>query len=242
MAKFLLFLFYASCILHVSAQSLTGTNGLFKIPSAYIGKDGQSYIGVSFYPKGSYELYNSGDLFTGMPSFITLALYDRVEVMFRYTHQLNQEVNYETRYFPDRMFSFRYNVFKEHENLPAITLGLHDVSSAFGGTTASPWFLATYLIASKTINTNGFNISPTLGYAFDLFRSKRNRVFDGLLYGVEFTYKGLPNFSFLGEYDSSAMNIALKATFLSHFHFAVGLLNMQSPSAFLTYRFNLSNR
>ena len=71
----------------ISAQSLTGTNGLFKTPSAAIMPDGMSYLGVSFYPKGYYELYNAGDQFTGMPSFITLSLYDRVEFMFRYTHQ-----------------------------------------------------------------------------------------------------------------------------------------------------------
>ena len=226
----------------LSAQSLTGTSGLFKIPSAYVAPDGHSYIGASFYPKGYYELYNAGDRFTGMPTFITLSLYDRVEFMFRYTHQLGHEVNPQTQYFPDRMFTLRYNAFKEGQNYPAITIGLHDVSEALGGTSATPWFLATYLVASKTINTKSLSIAPTVGYAYDLIQRNRNQVFNGLFAGVELTANQFPYVTVVGEYDSESFNVALKTTVLGHLHFAVGLLDMQALSGFFTYRFNLSNR
>ena len=227
---------------HLFAQSLTGTNGLFKIPSAYVAPDGQSYIGASFYPKGHYVLYNAGDRFTGMPTFITLSMYDRVEFMFRYTHQLGHEVNPQTQYFPDRMFTLRYNALKEGKNHPAITLGFHDVSEALGGTSATPWFLATYLVASKTIETNSLSIAPTVGYAYDLIDNKRSQVFNGLFAGVELSANQFPHVILVGEYDSESFNVALKTTVLGHLHFAVGLLDMQALSGFFTYRFNLSNR
>lgn len=223
-------------------QSLEGTNGLFRTPSAYIGSDGQSYIGASLYPKGYYELYNAGSRFTGMPTFITLSMYDRVEFMFRYTHQLGHEVNPQTQYFPDRMFTLRYNLLKEGENHPSVTLGFHDVSEALGGTSASPWFLATYLVASKTLETSFMSLVPTVGYAYDLIDRNRNQVFNGIFYGVEFTVNQLPYVTLVGEYDSESFNVALKTTVLRHLHFAVGLLDMQALSGFFTYRFNLSNR
>jgi hypothetical protein len=227
---------------YLSAQSLTGTNGLFKIPSAYVAPDGQSYIGASIYPKGYYELYNAGNRFTGMPTFITLSLYDRVEIMFRYTHQLGHEVNPQTQYFPDRMFTLRYNALKEGKYHPAITAGLHDVSEALGGTTATPWFLSTYLVASKSFHSNSFTVSPTIGYAYDIFGASRPMIFDGVFAGVEITASQFPYISAVAEYDSSIFNVALKTTVLGHLHFAVGLLDMQALSGFVTYRFNLSNR
>ena len=228
--------------LNLSAQSLTGTNGLFKIPSAYIAPDGHSYIGASFYPKGYYELYDTGNRFTGMPTFITLSMYNRVEFMFRYTHQLGQEVSPRTQYFPDRMFTLRYNVLKAGDNYPAITIGLHDVSEALGGTSATPWFLSTYVVASKTFEGNSLSITPTVGYAYDVFGSARPMIFDGIFGGVELTANQFPYVTVVGEYDSESFNVALKTTVLGHLHFAVGLLDMQALSGFFTYRFNLSNR
>ena len=227
---------------NLSAQSLTGTNGLFKVPSAYIAPDGQSYIGASFYPKGYYEYLNAGSRFTGMPTFITLSMYDRVEIMFRYTHQLRHEVNPQTQYFPDRMFTLRYNVLKEGKNHPAITIGLHDVSEALGGTTATPWFLSTYIVASKVLESNSLSIAPTIGYAYDVFGSSRPMIFDGFFGGIEFSSSKFPYLTAIAEYDSESVNVALKTTVLGHLHFAVGLLDMQALSGFFTYRFNLSNR
>ena len=243
MKQTLLALLFIFGSFHLSiAQSLTGTNGLFRIPSAYVAPDGQSYIGASFYPKGYYELYNTGDRFTGMPTFITLSMYDRVEFMFRYTHQLGHEVSPQTQYFPDRMFTLRYNALREGKNRPAITIGLHDVSEALGGTSAIPWFLSTYLVASKTIDTKYVTVAPTVGYAYDLIERNRNQVFNGFFAGVELTANQFPYVTVVGEYDSESINVALKTTVLGHLHFAVGLLDMQALSGFFTYRFNLSNR
>ena len=229
----------------VYAQSLTGTNGLFKIPSAYIAPDGYSYVGVSLYPRGYYGSFSgvySARANDAMPSFVTLSLYDRVEFMFRYTHVLGIEVSPRTQYFPDRMFTLRYNALKEGKYHPAVSIGLHDVSESLGGTTASPYFLSTYLVASKSFQSKSLTASPTIGYAYDLFGSSRSMIFDGVFVGLELTANQFPYITAVAEYDSSNFNVALKTTVLGHLHFAVGLLDMQALSGFFTYRFNLSNR
>lgn len=226
----------------MGAQSLTGVNGLFKVPNAYIPEDGSSFLGASFFPSGTYELYDNGDEFNGMPTFINLSLYNRVEFMFRYTHQLGQEVSSETRYFPDRMFSLRVNALKEDDKFPSITLGVHDVSEALGGTTASPWFLATYLVSSKTFKASSVNFIPTIGYAFDFIDSPIPPVFNGMFGGLEVSWSGFPSLSLVGEYDSRSINIAVKAFILGHIHLSVGVLDMQDFSGFITYNFNLSNK
>lgn len=239
--KFILTLFFPICLF---SQSLEGTNGLFKIPNAFIAPDGYSYIGASFYPKGYYELYGTSQDFDGMPTFITLSLFDRIEFMFRYTHQLGQEVNPVTKYFPDRMFTLRFNAVRESQKLPAITIGLHDVSEALGGTSATPWFLATYLVATKTYDLSQFLITPTVGYAYDFINPSRvnSQVFNGLFGGLELSLKSINNLSFISEYDSEGINVAFKTTFLNHFLFSLGLLDLTAPAGFVTYRFNLSNR
>jgi hypothetical protein len=242
MKQILLVLIYFFGSSYLFAQSLTGTNGLFKIPSAFVAPDGQSYIGASFYPKGQYELYYAGSRFTGMPTFITLSMYNRVEFMFRYTHQLGHEVNPQTGYFPDRMFTLRYNALKEGNDNPAVTIGLHDVSEALGGTSATPWFLSTYLVASKTFKNKSITLSPTVGYAYDVFGAKRPMIFDGFFGGLELNANQFPFITAVAEYDSTNFNVALKTTVLGHLHFAVGLLDMKALSGFFTYRFNLSNR
>ena len=239
---FAFFILLISPFYLVVGQSLTGTNGLFKVPSAFVLEDGNTYIGASFYPKGYYKLFAVGDRYTGMPTFITLSLYNRVEFMFRYTHQLGREVSPLTKYFPDRMFTLRYNILKESSKYPAITLGLHDVSEAFGATSASPNFLTTYFVASKSIGVFDFTISPTIGYAFALIDISRPQIFNGLFAGIELTPAQLPYLTIVGEYDSEMFNVALKTKVFGHLHFAVGLLDMQALSGFFTYSFNLSKR
>lgn len=238
--KFVLYFFIGFSFLN--AQSLTGVNGLFRVPSAQVLSDGSAYLGASLFPSGSYDLYGDGDKFDGMPTFITLSLFNRIEFMFRYTHLLKQEVSPETLYFPDRMFSLRFNAIKEGNFRPSVTLGLHDVSEALGGTSANPWFLATYFVTTKNFKVNSFNIVPSIGYAFDFIDSSLPPVFDGVFGGVEISSNHLPFLSLVGEYDSKVFNAAIKAFVFDHIQFSFGLLNMQNPSGFITYSFNLSNR
>jgi hypothetical protein len=240
MIRRIIFLIFSLLLyLNLYSQSLTGTNGLLKIPSADIFSDGTFYIGASLLPKGSYNLYGSADRFDGMPTFMTLSLYDRVEIMFRYTHQLGQTVSPETEYFPDRMFSIRYNIFKGSKVLPKLTLGLHDVSEALGATSALPYFASTYLVANISFKAIRGTITTSLGYGFDVFGVADYLEFDGFFGGVEYYFYDLETLSFVAEYDTQNINIGVKSRLTSFITLGVGLLNMNKPSGFLTFNFEL---
>lgn len=223
-----------------NSQSLVGTNGLFKTPSAYVGDDSEAFVGLSFLPRGTYDYLDKGYLFDGVPSFINISFFDRAEVMFRYTHQIGHEISPQTRYFPDRMFAVRYNLLKESVKVPAVSIGLHDFSEALGGSTAAPWFLATYIVGSKTFNFSKFSLSSSLGYGFDLINSERDLDFMGFFGGVELRLLSLPRGSFIFEYDSYRLNMALKVNLIDRFYFSLGLMDLNLPAGYFVYRFNLN--
>ena len=82
----------------VSGQSVTGTSGLIHIPSARMLEDGQLVIGAAFIPKPYFQRYERR-LNPGLNTYVTYALFPFMEVMFRYTHELNVPVTMETSTF-----------------------------------------------------------------------------------------------------------------------------------------------
>ena len=79
----------------VSGQSVTGTSGLIHIPSARMLEDGQLVIGAAFIPKPYFQRYERR-LNPGLNTYVTYALFPFMEVMFRYSHEFNVPVNFET--------------------------------------------------------------------------------------------------------------------------------------------------
>lgn len=102
----------------VFSQSLTGTAGLIKIPTGEMYPDKTFSLGATYIPKGYYkrtygELKGKITENAGSATFVTLNLLPSIEVMFRYTHEFGLKVNPTTQYFPDRMFTVRWQLFKE---------------------------------------------------------------------------------------------------------------------------------
>ena len=83
----------------VSGQSVTGTSGLIHIPSARMLEDGQLVIGAAFIPKPYFQNGMKRRLNPGLNTYVTYALFPFMEVMFRYTHELNVPVTMETSIF-----------------------------------------------------------------------------------------------------------------------------------------------
>lgn len=224
------------------SQSLSGTNGLFNTPSAFIYPDGNGYVGASFLPSGSYNYLEFSQEHTGMPTFFTMSFFDRVEFMFRYTHSLGVEVSPTTKYFPDRMFTIRYQLLKDAKLLPNVVVGFHDVSNALAGSSASPWFLDTYIVASKELHFPSFKVRPSLGYGFDFFKSSNMFRLNGFFGGVEIISNRLPNLALLIENDSRNFNIAGKMKFFDHLSFSIGVLGFNTFSGLFSYHFNLLSK
>jgi hypothetical protein len=220
----------------VSGQSVTGTSGLIHIPSARMLEDGQLVIGAAFIPKPYFQRYERR-LNPGLNTYITFGILPFVELMFRYTHELNTPVNVETQYFPDRMLGFRVRLLSEKNYLPAIVLGLQDPSAIFGDTClVCTNYSATYFVGSKNFKTDFGNFDLTIGYAFD-FKELKAKDFKGVFGGISFSPNFYENASFLFEHNNKGFNTGISTIVLSRFNLMLGLWNLDKPTFSFNYLF-----
>ena len=220
----------------VSGQSVTGTSGLIHIPSARMLEDGQLVLGAAYIPKPYFQRYNRR-INPGLNTYITYGILPFVEVMFRYTHELNTPVNVETQYFPDRMLVFRVRLLSEKNYLPAIVLGLQDTSAIFGDTClVCTNYSATYFVGSKNFKTDFGNFDISVGYAFD-FLELKSKDYKGVFGGISFTPNFYKNASILVEHNSKGINTGVNMIVLSRFNFMLGLWNLEKPTFSFNYLF-----
>ena len=219
----------------VSAQSVTGTSGLIHIPSARMLEDGQLVLGAAYIPKPYFYRYEIG-MNPGLNTYVTYALFPFMEVMFRYTHELNVPVSFETSYFPDRMLGFRVRLLKEKIYLPALVFGAHDASSLFGITSIGPKYSAFYFVSTKLIKTDFGDFDISAGYAFDLLDIK-TMSYKGFFAGISYEPLFLENLSIQFENDSSGFNSGLVLNVYNKFNFMLGVWNLDKPTFALNYLF-----
>ena len=220
----------------VSVQSVTGTSGLIHIPSARLLEDGQLVLGAAYIPKPYFQRYDRR-INPGLNTYITLGFFPFIEVMFRYTHELNVPVNPETEYFPDRMFTIRGRLLKEKKYLPAIVLGLQDASAIFGETSlAATNYSAIYFVGSKNIKSDFGNFDLSVGYAFD-FLELKSKDYIGAFGGISFSPNFYKNTSILFEHNSKGFNTGVRINAFSRFNLMLGLWNLDKPTFSINYLF-----
>ena len=234
----------------VSAQSVTGTSGLIHIPSARMLEDGQLVIGAAFIPKPYFTYANRGGYDgvnkrnnPGFNTYITYGILPFVELMFRYTHELNVPVTPKTKYFPDRMFSARVRILNEEKKNPSIVLGFHDfgaiilpfdqrVSGPFGGSINNN-FSSSYIVVSKLFRKNFLEFDFSVGYGSDLFKigtSSFNGIFGGLQINAY-------DFSLITEYDSQYFHSGIKWRLLNSINLMLGFWDFKKPTFSFNYLF-----
>ena len=235
-------------ILNSNGQSTTGTRGLIKSPTARMYEDGTLAIGAAYIPPGYHKRtygYRKGDLTgnAGLNTFVTVNFFPFMEVMFRYTHELNLKVTPQTQYFPDRMFTARFKLLNETNKLPSLVLGLQDVVAFFdtnaagGGTT--PNFASTYLVATKNFNYRGYNIDTSLGYGSDIGDIPAKE-FRGIFGGIEITTPYLQDTQLLLDYDATYINVGIQKQFFNKIHTMVSYYpNYQKVGWVLAYRYKM---
>jgi hypothetical protein len=194
-------------------------------------------LGASYIPEGYFQRYSKKEN-PGMPSFVTVTVLPSVEIMFRYTHELNLAVNFETEYFPDRMFAFRIRLLKETKYAPSITIGAQDFTKYLGLSTASTNYAGTYLVLTKSFNLNRFQFKPTIGYGSDVLGLDRYD-FLGFFGGTEISHKNLPNTSLSMEYDSKNIHLGLSHTFFNRLVLKAGLWDLNKPAAMIAYKYQI---
>ncbi|MDA9812116.1 YjbH domain-containing protein [Flavobacteriaceae bacterium] len=221
-----------------SGQSVTGTSGLIHIPSARMLEDGQLVIGAAYIPKPYFKRYERR-LNPGLNTYVTYAFFPFIEVMFRYTHELNMPVLSPSgeEYFPDRMFTIRGRLLKEKKYLPAIVLGLQDASAIFGNTCLGcSNYSAIYFVGSKNFKTDFGNFDLSIGYAFD-YKELKAKDYKGVFGGVSFTPNFYENASFVFEHNSKGYNTGISTIVLSRFNLMLGIWNLDKPTFSFNYLF-----
>ena len=220
------------------AQSVSGTRGLVHIPSAELYEDKTFIMGAGFIPR-PYFIRFKRNVNPGVSSYLTLTLFPFMEVMFRYTHELNERVTPESEYFPDRMMSFRFQILKEKKNLPSLLVGFKDVTAALGISCSScSNYSATYLVGTKSFNINSILLKTTIGYSFD-FDKVKSKSYRGFFGGVELISSKLPDSSLMIEYNSFHPIVGLQHFFFNRFQVMVGAWNLKKLTANLSYRYTL---
>ena len=229
----------------INAQSTTGTRGLVKAPTARMFEDGTLSIGAAFIPPGYQKRTfgeKKGDIVpnAGLNTFVTANIFPFMEVMFRYSHELNLPVTPITQYFPDRMFTARFKLLNETEKWPAIVLGLQDVTGALGfDQSVAPNFTSSYLVATKKFNYRGFSFDTSVGYG-DGLRNLPAKEFVGIFGGVEITTPYLEDAQLLLDYDATYINIGVQKQFFKKLHTMVSYYpNYQKLGWVLAYRYRM---
>ena len=232
---FAVFALFACMLLH--SQSITGTQGQFFIPTAEMHPDRTLVLGAGYIPKGYFQRYNRS-VNPGMPTFVTVTFLPFVEVMFRYTHELNMRVNPQTRYYPDRMFAGRIRLLKESKYIPAIVVGANDFTKALGLSTASTNYSSTYVVGTKSFKYLEYQFATSLGYGLDVLELDRYD-FLGIFGGVEIRHNQLANSSLSLEYDSKNIHLSIGHTFFNRLVIKAGLWDLKKPAAMIAYKYQI---
>jgi len=217
----------------IKAPSLTGTTGLVTIPTAEMPKDGEISFGLNYYHK-QYFVYGD-NYYHGMANFITLGYLPFLEINARLTKRLNFP---KPQGIGDRMPGIRLRLFKEREFFPSVVFGAHDFMAVFAGLGRSNNFNALYLTVSKKIRLETFvnRIGFHLGNGTDWIKARHHQ-FVGLFGGVSLSPS--PSIALMLEHDTEKFNCGMRMSFLDHLEILVALLNFDTISGGISYKFRL---
>lgn len=214
------------------AQSLTGTKGLISIPIGYIPEHGEVFIGTNFIAK-NYLAYGSGN-YNAVVNYANIGYLPFLEIALRATRLMNHP---EPHTIGDRMIIVRLCPVKESQYLPSVVLGAHDFIYTNPEKPTNN-FNTLYISASKGLEIKPFihRIEFHLGYGTDWIKA-RNHEFIGLFGGVSIIPRQFINL--MAEYDAEKINLGARLIILNHINVIVCLLNFDTFSFGLSYRFRI---
>ena len=212
-----------------SAQSLTSTTSLVRVPVAFVPADGTVSIGGGFVNRKYTDFVDGRFHYT--PYFVSVAYFPFLEVSLRFTRPIGQEGIGQD--LGDRMISLRVQVLRERDTRPALLVGLHDIVS-----TTAPKFNALYIVASKHVASTAVTgpIDVHLGYGTNWYEARRHE-FVGFFGGI--SVSPLPFTDLLLEYDGEIPTGGVRLKVLGRLQLLAALQNFDTFAGGATLSFRL---
>lgn len=204
-------------------QSLTGTTGLLRIPTANLAKDKTVILGASFLNKQllAYSNYR----YDAIAAYATLGFLPFLEISIRYTRQIDRGPDGYEHYFADRMPSFRLRLLKEKKNQPAFAIGSGDFITSIKDK-GPQMFASYYAVITKNLfaNTEKPALELTVGYAFKIGNA---RYYDmrGIFGGARIYHPKYQWLSAMIDFDSRYWNMGIRLFLFKHLHIMPVLRN-----------------
>jgi len=211
--------------LYVHAQTLSGMSGLLNIPSADMQADGTFIVGGNYLPAVNQPTlgYNTGNY------YLNLTLLPFFEVSYRAT-VLKMSNGYTNQ---DRSVSFKIQLLKEHQYLPAVTVGASDFLTHVAGGVAE-YFEQNYFVLTKHFQIRQTDIGITTGYGTDLILKKSR--FIGLFGGVAITPAFCKQLKIIGDFDCKGTNLGGSLLIIKHVYLFSMAEHLKYIAGGLAYR------
>lgn len=239
-------------VLNCGAQLYTGMSGLIKNPSGDMNPSGEAVISSYFmnrhFTPGSADqqwgfVYN-GKKYDTVDFSLALTPFWWLEVGYTFTLQKTLADGHSKPRFnqKDRFFSVKFRPLREGKYHPAIAIGSNDfIGSALkrGGykESGAGYFCNYYIVATKHFVPKGHDIGVTLGYRY--VPVKYGKKWQGVIGGVTWRPKWVPNLRVVGEWTAHEANIGVDCLLWRHLFLQFAMVGCRYPQGGIAYQINL---
>jgi hypothetical protein len=196
----LIFLFH----LNSNSQSIEGTTGLLKIPSAEMQTDGTFILGANYLPDAITPEpfdYNTENYYFNI-TFLPFIEFTFRSTVLKWDENTNQ----------DRSFGLRLRLLKESKILPSIVIGGNDLYSSSPGM-GSKYYNSLYGVATKQFILKNNRIGFTIGYGNGGVRGEN---LNGIFGGISFAPAFLPSMRLMVDYDAEVVSAGAEMLFFKN--------------------------
>jgi len=189
------------------SQTIMGYNGLFRIPTATVNRDGEIKFVLAHIDKRISVLENG--INSNLRTSISLNYFSFLEINLILNKLVNSDSPEQAN--GDRQSSFKI-LLADLGFFPNVAIGAYDALGSLEKGGVHSDFI--YLTTSKIISiSNNFEIEASVGYAESLYHQE-NTGLKGAFGGLSFRL--FDNIEIFGEYDSKYYNSGARLHLLNH--------------------------
>ena len=235
----------------VRAQLYTGLSGLIHTPSAEMNEEGTARIGGFFMNKhftpdddGTYGFIYNGEKYNTADFYLSVTPFRWMEIGYTFTLQKSLIEGYEKPKYnqKDRYFSVKLNPLREGKYHPAIAVGANDFIGSptkrhGNGGSGAGYFCNYYIVATKHFAPGGQRIGLHVAYRHcpQVYSEK----WEGVVGGVTWQPKGMPNLRAIVEYTGHEVNIGADCLLWRHLFLQAAMVEGRYFTGGLCFQTNL---